>query len=85
MRGECRVRDKRAGRIHFARKRVFPMGCGAEPHVRIMDSEPEKSKGLRPLIVDNYTIFFVIKDGDIVSVARVLFSASDISMRLTED
>ena len=28
-----RVRDKRVGRIHFARKRAVPMGCGAAPHV----------------------------------------------------
>jgi len=28
-----RVRDKRVGRIHFARKRAVPMGCGAAPHM----------------------------------------------------
>ena len=52
--------------------------------IRLMSSEPERSKGLRPLIVDNYTIFFSI-EGDIVCVSRVLFSASDISKRLAEE
>ena len=52
--------------------------------VRLMDSEPERSKGLRPLIVDNYTVFFVIK-GTTVNIARVLYSASDISKRLSDD
>ena len=50
--------------------------------IRILDSEPERSKGLRPLIIDNYTVFFVIKDDDIVNVARVLYSSSDINKRL---
>ena len=53
--------------------------------IRLLDSEPERSKGLRPLIVDNYTVFFVIKDDNIVNVARVLYSSSDISKRLTEE
>jgi len=47
-----------------------------------MDSEPEHSKGLRPLIVDKYTVFFVIK-GDTVYIVRVLYSASDIRKRLS--
>ena len=29
--------------------------------IKLMDSEPERSKGLRPLYVDKYTVFFVIK------------------------
>ena len=50
--------------------------------IKVMDSEPEHSKGLRPLIVDKYTVFFVIK-GETVNVVRVLYSASDISKRLS--
>jgi len=49
--------------------------------IKVMDSEPEHSKGLRSLIVDNYTVFFVIKVNT-VHVTRVLYSASDISKRL---
>ena len=52
--------------------------------VRLMDSEPERSKGLRSLLVDNYTIFFKIKV-DTVHIARVLYSASDIRRRLSEE
>lgn len=51
--------------------------------VRIMESEPENTMGLRQLPVDNFSAFYVIKD-DRVIVTRVLYSASDISRRLLE-
>lgn len=51
--------------------------------VRIMESEPENAMGIRQLPVDNFTVFYVIKD-DRVIVTRVLYSASDISRRLLE-
>ncbi len=56
---------------------VFP------ERVRIMDSEPEHKMGLRQLPVDNYSVFYVIKEERVI-VARVLYSASDISGRLLE-
>ena len=52
--------------------------------IRLMDTEPERSKGLRPLLVDNYTALFIIKN-DTVHVARVLYSASDIRKKLSEE
>jgi len=52
--------------------------------IKIMDSEPERSKKLRALSIDNYKVFFVVK-GKIVYIARVLYSASDISKRLSEN
>ena len=52
--------------------------------VRVMYSEPERSEGFRPLIVDNYTVFFVIK-GSTVNIARVLYGASDIRKRLSDE
>jgi hypothetical protein len=52
--------------------------------IKLMDSEPERSKGLRALYVDNYTVFFVVKI-EIVYIARILYSASDISKRLLEE
>ena len=52
--------------------------------IKLMDSEPERSKGLRPLLVDNYTVFFVAKD-DVVYIARVLYSSSDIRKRLSDE
>lgn len=47
----------------------------------IMDSETENSKGIRRMPVDNFSIFYVIKD-DRVIVTNVLYSASDIESRL---
>ena len=52
--------------------------------IRIIGSEPERSKGLRPLFVDNYTVFFVVKD-ETVQVVTVLYSASDLSYRLSSE
>jgi plasmid stabilization system protein ParE len=51
--------------------------------VKVMNSEPEKSKCLRSLVVDNYAVFFVIKVNT-VNIVRVLYSASDINKRLSE-
>lgn len=51
--------------------------------IRLMESEPEHTMGLRQLIVDNYFAFYMIED-DRVIVTRVLYSASDISERLLE-
>lgn len=51
--------------------------------VRVMESEPEHSMGLRQFPIDNFSVFYVIKD-DKVIVTRVLYSASDISKRLME-
>ena len=49
--------------------------------IRIMESEPERSKEMRRLLVDNYSVFFVIQR-DKVIVTDVLYSASDIESRL---
>lgn len=49
--------------------------------IRIMESEPERSKEMRRLLVDNYSVFFAIQ-GDKVIVTDVLYSASDIESRL---
>ena len=56
---------------------VFP------ERVRIMESEPEHTMGLRRLSIDNFSVFYVIEDNRVV-VTRVLYSASDISRRLLE-
>ena len=49
--------------------------------IKIMDSEPEYSLGIRQMFVDNYSVLFIIK-GKIVNIIRVLYGASDISKRL---
>jgi plasmid stabilization system protein ParE len=52
--------------------------------IKVMDSEPERSEGLRSLIVDNYSVIFKVKT-ETVYIIRVLYSASDISKRLSEE
>ncbi len=49
-----------------------------------MESEPERAMGLRQLVIDKYSAFYVIKDMKVI-VIRVLYSAMDISKRLLED
>lgn len=50
---------------------VFP------ERVRLMESEPERTMGLRQLVVDNYSAFYVIEDEKVI-VTRMLYSASNI-------
>lgn len=48
---------------------------------RIMESELEKSMELRRMLVDNYSVFYTIRD-DKVIVTDVLYTASDVEERL---
>lgn len=48
---------------------------------RTVDFEPERQAGLRRLLVDHYSVFYVIR-GEQVIVTNVLYSASDIEQRL---
>lgn len=57
---------------------VFP------ERVKFVESEPERIMGLRQLVIDNYSVFYVIEDIDVI-VTRVLYTAMDISRRLLED
>lgn len=57
---------------------VFP------ERVKLVESEPERIMGLRQLVIDNYSAFYVIEDIDVI-VTRVLYTAMDISRRLLED
>lgn len=57
---------------------VFP------ERVKLVESEPERIMGLRQLVIDNYSVFYLIEDMDVI-VTRVLYSAMDISRRLLED
>ena len=53
----------------------FPERC------KLFDSQPEHDMGLRQLLVDKYSVIYVVED-DAVTVLRVLYSASDICARL---
>ncbi len=48
---------------------------------RIVDFEPEHSKEIRRMFVDNYSVFYVIIREKVI-VTNVLYSASDIENRL---
>lgn len=58
--------------------RVFP------EKVKLMESGPERIMGLRQLVINNYSTFYVIEDMDVI-VTRVLYSAMYISRKLLED
>lgn len=47
----------------------------------VIDFEPWKTKELRRMTVDNYSVFYFVK-GDNIIVTSVLYSASDIEERL---
>ena len=54
---------------------ILPERCA------LVESEPECTQGLRQMLVDNYSVFYIVGE-DAVSVARVLYSASDLVRRL---
>ena len=57
---------------------IFPERC------KLFDSQPEHDMGLRQLLVDNYSVIYVVED-DTVTALRVLYSASDISAQLKDN
>ena len=56
---------------------MFPERC------RVVDFEPEHSAGLRRMLVDNYSVFYVCRENHVI-VTDVLYSASDLEQRLKE-
>lgn len=50
---------------------------------RVVDFEPEHTAGLRRMLVDHYSVFYVIQENRVI-VTDVLYSASDIEQRLKE-
>ena len=71
------------GQYNRIADRVLELGFFPEKFRRV-DFEPERSQGLRRMLVDNYSVFYVFKE-ELVTVTRVLYSASDIEKRLKED
>ena len=47
----------------------------------VMDAEPEHSRGIRRMLVDNYSVFYIIEEPRVI-ITDVLYSASDIEHRL---
>lgn len=56
---------------------TFPERC------MLLESEPERSMGMRQLLIDHYSAFYIVGEAD-VTVLRVLYSASDFSAKLRE-
>lgn len=54
---------------------ILPTRCA------LVESEPERAQGLRRMLVDHYSVFYLVGE-DTVSVVRVLYSASDLTRRL---
>lgn len=50
---------------------------------KIVDFEPERSAGLRRMLVDQYSVFYICRE-DHVIVTNVLYSASNLEQRLKE-
>ena len=71
------------GQYNRIADRVLELGFFPEKF-RLVDFEPERPQGLRRMLVDNYSVFYVFKE-ELVTVTRVLYSASDIEKRLKED
>ncbi len=58
--------------------------CVFPERIKLMESDPERMMGLRQLVIDNYSAFYVIGNMQVI-VTRVLYSAIDISKRLIEN
>lgn len=56
---------------------IFPERC------KLFDSQPEHDMGLHQLLVDNYSVIYMVEDDTVIAL-RVLYSASDISVRLRD-
>lgn len=51
----------------------------------LFDFEPERSLGMRKMIVDNYLVCFIVdEDNAVVTVTDVLYGASNIKGRLAD-
>ena len=50
---------------------------------RIMESEPAHSRGMRRVLVDNYSVFYIVQENRVV-VTNVLYTPSDIEQRLNQ-
>lgn len=50
----------------------------------VIDTEPWQTRGLRHMPVDNYTVFYIVRDKQVI-VTDVLYSASDLLARLRSD
>lgn len=48
---------------------------------QVMDIDPRPSKDVRQVMIDHYSAIYTV-EGDMVTVVRVLYSASDLAAKL---
>ncbi len=51
--------------------------------VKLMETEEERGLGLRQMPVDNFSVFFHVREERVI-ITNVLYSASDIAKRLRD-
>lgn len=51
--------------------------------VKLMETEEERGLGLRQMPVDNFSVFFHVREEQVI-ITNVLYSASDIAKRLRD-
>ena len=51
---------------------------------KLMEAEPGHSRGMRRMLVDNYFVFYIVNEKQVV-VTNVLYTPSDIERRLQSD
>ena len=56
---------------------ILPERC------KVMEAEPWRSRNVRKLLEDNYSIFYIIEEADVI-VIDILYSRSDIEKRLVK-
>ena len=73
--------DTAMGQYNRIAEAIQSLNILPEERCALVESEPERTQGLRQMLVDNYSVFYIVGE-DAVSVARVLYSASDLVRRL---
>lgn len=79
---QLRAPENAMGQYNRIAKAIEELNMFPE-RVKLMESKQERAMGLRQLVVDNYSVFYVIEDERVI-VMRVLYSASDIEVRLKD-
>lgn len=77
---ELEAPENAMGQYNRIAKNILELDMFPE-RFRILDSEPERQKGIRRMVVDNYSVFYVVMEERVI-VTDVLYSASDIEARL---
>ena len=68
------------GQYNRIAEAILTLDCFPERN-KLVESDLERSKGLRRLLVDNYVVFYIVMEHKVV-VTNVLYSASDVLTRM---